>query len=314
MSRGSLATRRYSTLGLRAPGRHRTSHADRAPPPQVFQEIKPGFQQYPKGSFELIVGAASSLDPDSKTVIITTASGESKQAYDLLVLATGTRTTGELPWKASPAGYQATKDILHKYRDQVKSAKSIVIGGGGPTGIEAVGELGFEYGKTKDITLITAAPELAHDCLPVNISQGAEKELQKLNVNFIKGVKITDSKPTADGKTELLLDNGQTKTVDLYLPTVGLLPNSGYIPKTLLDDKGYVIVDEYLRVKGAEGVWAVGDISNIDPSQFVYLQKQIPAITKNLDLVLKGKQPIPYKSGGDRGFPYIPPLLLSSPI
>lgn len=236
-------------------------------------------------------------------MIITTAAGETKQAYDILVIATGTRTIGDLPWKSSQDGYQATKDILDKYRDLVKSSKSIVVAGGGPTGVETAGELGFEYGKTKEITLITSAAELCHDCFPINVSQFAEKELLKLHVKITKGVRVTDSKPTADGKTELTLDNGETKTVDLYLPTVGMLPNSEFIPKALLDDKGYVAVDEFLRVKTVKDVWAVGDISNLDPAQIIYLNKQITAIAKNLDLVIKGKEPVAYKSGGDRKFP-----------
>ena len=286
---------------------------------QVFQEIQPGFKHYPRSSFELIVGAASALDTTAKTVTITTASGESSQPYDILVIATGTRAQGDLPWKASLGGYQATKDALHKYREQVKGAKSIVIAGGGPTGVEAIGELGYEFGKSKEITLITAAPELCDDCLPVNIARGAEKELRKLGVKIIKGVKVT-STATADGKTELVLDNGEKKLVDLYLPTVGLIPNNEFIPKTLLDNQGYVIVDEFLRVKGVENVWAVGDISNADPSQFVYLQKQVPAATKNLDLVIKGKQPLAYKTGGDRELSLssspqpFPPLLLICPL
>lgn len=36
----------------------------------------------------------------------------------------------------------------------MKSAKSIVLGGAGPTGVEAAAELGFEYGKGKEITLV----------------------------------------------------------------------------------------------------------------------------------------------------------------
>lgn len=240
------------------------------------------------------------MDPQTKTVIITTAAGETKQTYDVLVLATGTRTVGDLPWKASLSGYEATKDNLHKYQEHVKDAKSIVIGGGGPTGIEAAGELGFEYGITKEVTLITAAPELAHDNLPINVSKFAEKELHKLKVKVVKGTRITDSKPTSNGKTELTLSNGETKTVDLYLPITGNLPNTEYVPKSLLDDKGYVIVDDYLRVKGVENIWAVGDVSSLEPSQFVYVVKQVPALAKNLDLVLKNKKPVPYKSGGDR--------------
>jgi hypothetical protein len=218
------------------------------------------------------------------------------------VLATGTRTNGDLPWKASLSGYQATKDNLHKYQDLIKHANSIVIGGGGATGVETAGELGFEYGKTKDITLITAAPELVPDGLILSASKAAEKELKRMHVTVTKGVKITDSATTAEGKTELSLDNGQKKVVDLYLPTTGNYPNSEYIPKALLDDKGHAVVDGYLRVKSADAVWAVGDISNADPSQIVYLMKQIPAVSKNIDLVLKGKQPIAYKTGGDREF------------
>lgn len=216
------------------------------------------------------------------------------------MLATGTRTNGDLPWKASLSGYQATKDNLHKYQDLVKHAKSIALGGGGATGVEAAGELGFEYGKTKDITLITAAPELVPDGLIISASKFAEKELKRMHVTVMKGVKIIDSTTTVEGKTELTLGNGEKKIVDLYLPTTGNYPNSEYIPKALLDDKGHVVVDEYLRVKNADAAWAVGDISNADPSQIVYLMKQIPAISKNIDLVIKGKQPIAYKTGGDR--------------
>jgi apoptosis-inducing factor 2 len=46
-----------------------------------------------------------------------------------------------------------------------------VLVGEGPTGIEAARELGFEYGRAEEITLITAA-ELCADCLPVNSAKG----------------------------------------------------------------------------------------------------------------------------------------------
>lgn len=57
--------------------------------------------------------------------------------------------------------------------------------------------------------------------------------------------------------------------VDLYLPTVGVLPNTEFVPKSLLNEDGDVCVDDYLRVKGVEGVWAAGDVVDIQPSQFV---------------------------------------------
>jgi NADH dehydrogenase FAD-containing subunit len=205
-----------------------------------------------------------------------------------------------VPWKSSLNGYEHTRNGLHKIQEQVKAAKTIVVGGAGPTGVETAAELGFEYGKAKEITLVTAGNELLVDSMPTNIAQGAENTIKKMHVNVVKGVKVLSSTPTADGKTELSLDNGENMIVDLYLPTIGVIPNTEYVPKNLLDDKGQVVVDEFLRVKATEDIWAAGDLTSLDFAQIVYTEKQATAAAKNLDLVLKGKEPVAYKSGGGR--------------
>jgi hypothetical protein len=38
----------------------------------------------------------------------------------------------------------------------------------------------------------------------------------------------------------------------------------------------------------------------------VIVEKQAAAVAKNLDLTLKGKQPVAYKTDGDRTFPLLP--------
>jgi hypothetical protein len=43
------------------------------------------------------------------------------------------------------------------------------------------------------------------------------------------------------------------------------------------------------------------------------IEKQAAAVAKNLDLVLRGKQPVAYKSDGDRAFPLPHFPFLSSP-
>lgn len=206
-----------------------------------------------------------------------------------------------MPWKSSLNGYEHTRDGLHKIQKQVNAAQTIIVGGAGPTGVETAAELAFEYGKTKEVTLITAGEELLVGSMPTNIAQGAEGTIKKLGVNVVKGVKITASTPTSDGKTELSLDNGETRLVDLYLPTIGMIPNTEYVPKNLLDDKGQVVVDEFLRVKGVQDVWAAGDVTNLDFAQIVYAEKQATAAAKNLDAVLKGKEPVAYKESGEAG-------------
>jgi NADH dehydrogenase FAD-containing subunit len=42
-------------------------------------------------------------------------------------------------------------------------------------------------------------------------------------------------------------------------------PNTEWIPDGLLDERGFVVVDDYLRVVGAERVFAVGDVAATDP-------------------------------------------------
>ena len=268
---------------------------------QVFQEIAPGFKNYPEGLFELVHGTATSLEPSTKTVTVTTPSSTLKTiVYDILVLATGTRTIGEVPWKSAPEGYERTLAGLHKIQDQVKAAKSIVVGGGGPTGVETAAELGFEYGKTKEISLVTSGHELLVDSMPTNLAQSADAQIKSMDVNVIKGVKVLSSISSTDGQTELALSNGDKMVVDLYLPTIGMICNTEYVPKVYLNDKGQVNVDEFLRVKDAEDIWAAGDLTNVDFAQIVYCEKQATAVAKNLDALLKGTTLIPYKTGGAR--------------
>lgn len=267
------------------------------PDNKVFASIPKGLASYGDKA-EFVLGAASALDPASKTVIISTASGERKQTYDILVLATGSRTKGDVPWKSSLAGYEATRDGLHKMQAQVKAAKSIVVGGAGPTGVETSAELGFEYGKTKEITLITSGAQLLTD-VPAHVAAFSENELKKLHVNVVKSTRIADVSTSGEGETVLSLSNGEKMVVDLYIPTIGTIPNTEYVPKDLLNEKGDVMVDQFLRVKGVKDVWAAGDIVDCQPGQFVYTERQAAAVAKNLDLTLKGKQPVAYKSDGD---------------
>lgn len=260
---------------------------------QLFASVPDSFAEY-GDKVEFVLGTATKLEPASKTVTISIAAkGDRKQTYDILVIATGAHSVGNVPWKASPSGYQATIDALHRIQEQVKAAKTIVVGGAGATGVESSGELGYEYGKDKEITLITAADSVL-ETLPPHVSAFAENELTKLNVKVVKGIKITSSKPSSDGKTELTLSSGEKKIVDLYLPTTGLVPNSEFIPKTLLNEGGFVKVDEFLHVKGFSDIWAAGDVADVQAPQIVHASKQAIALSKSLDLVLKQGEPVAY--------------------
>ncbi|POS85457.1 hypothetical protein EPUL_001817 [Erysiphe pulchra] len=264
---------------------------------KLFASIPDGLEKY-GNAVEFVLGLATQLNTSTKTVTILTDKGERQQQYEILVIATGSRAKGnvEVPWYTSSSGYEATKEILHKFQEKVQNSKTIAIGGGGPTGVETAGELAYEYGLQKEISLITAGSTLLTSGTS-GMASAADRELRKIHAQIIYGTKITEAKPTSKGQTELFLSDGTTKTVDLYLPTLGSIPNSEFIPETYLNNSKYLMVDNFFRVKNAPDVWAAGDITDLEPPQYVYAEKQTAALIHNLNMVINGKEPVAYKPG-----------------
>ncbi|KAK3319272.1 hypothetical protein B0H66DRAFT_575751 [Apodospora peruviana] len=258
----------------------------------IFKSIPSALERYPKDSYELIIGTAKATNFETKTVEVETisADGTRSLSYDQLVLATGARCpTTDVPWKAS-GSYEEIKTLLHQSAEKTKAAQHIVVAGGGPTGVETAGELGYEWGKTKKIVLLCSDTKLANGDIT---GPAALNELKKLNVEVKFSSKVTDASPTADGKqTKITLASGESLTTNLYLPTMGLVPNSEYIPIKYLTDRKTVDVDEFLKVKGTENVWAAGDLISKPRAGFMITQKQAAGVAKNVELAVKGKPPV----------------------
>ena len=54
-------------------------------------------------------------------------------------------------------------------------------------------------------------------------------------------------------------------------------------------------VDEYFTVKGAKDVYAIGDVCDVEPLQFVYTDIQSTFLAKNFNLILSNKSLRRYK-------------------
>ncbi|KAH8425255.1 NAD(P)/FAD-dependent oxidoreductase [Aspergillus melleus] len=262
---------------------------------KIFLPIAAGFKQYKNSQYEIITGRAQSLDFETKTVEIIDESGERTLDYDYLVLATGSRTAGDIPFKTLDTT-EKTREALHGYQEQARKAKTIVIGGAGPTGVETAGELAFEYGKQKRTILLTSATRVLDSAIP-SVSKVASDILHRLAVEVKLSTKVVSSSPISSGQIELTLSSGEKILTDMYIPTYGVLPNSSYIPASYLDDKGFVKVDQQFRVSGQPNVFAIGDVSNLEPPQVMFVDKQSTHLAKNIVLVLGGKQPVEYKLG-----------------
>jgi len=187
---------------------------------QLFQPLVDGFTQYPDSRFEFIVGRAGKLDAGSKEVVIVGVNGEKKLKYDFLILATGSHTEGDTPFKGLEST-EATKDALHNVQNQVKRAKTIVIAGAGVTGVETAGELAFEYENKKEIILVGFEPRdplrlprqltllqiasgtavLEAQQSPESVCKIATAALHKLGVEIRLQNKVTKTMKNADPST-----------------------------------------------------------------------------------------------------------------
>lgn len=240
----------------------------------LFQPLTTIFERYPAESVEIITGAAGKVDTNAKTVLVSQTGSSRTLDYDQLVVATGARSPDStVPWKILDS-YDETVTNLDNTRERVQAANHIVVAGAGATGVEVAGELGYEFGKSKEIVLLSGGSTLLDGD---SIGPNAKSELEKLNVKIQLDARVEGSKDLPDGKTEVTLKGGETITTDLYLPTMGQRPNSEMLDNKFLNDKGYVVVDSNYRVKGLEeqGVWALGDVVSTPKAGWVITQKQV---------------------------------------
>lgn len=262
---------------------------------QMLLPIQPGFARYPDGSFEFVLGKASNIEPDSNIVIITKNDGiRSHLTYDHLVIATGSQILSDLPFK--PVGtHEETVNALHTLQKQIGEAKSIVVAGAGPTGVETAGEIAAHYGAKKEVTLIISGK---HALEAANVSKSVrqivEKDLQKLGVRLIRNAKVDDIQASEKvnghvAKTSIKLSNGTTVVADLYLPLFGIKLNTNFLPANFLDSTGSITLDKMMRVQGTQNIWGIGDVGNLEPKQVAVIDGMIIHLSTALDTALTGQ-------------------------
>jgi apoptosis-inducing factor 2 len=272
------------------------------PDEQLFLPIKTGFEKYPAEAFEFVLGKATGLSPETKTIQITGNDGaQISREYDQLVIATGSNIRSNLPFKLIGT-HEETLDALHALQKQIQSAKTIVIGGAGPTGVETAGEIAAYYGSQKEVTLVNSGSHVLQAAQPLaSVSGTIESSLQKLGVRLIHNTQVkdvhtnTEAKDGSKSQTQLTLSDGSTLAADLYLPLFGIQVNTGFVPSSLLDSDGNLNLEKTFRVAGTTNIWGIGDVGNIDPKQLTITDAQIIHLASALHAVVTGVEVPEYK-------------------
>lgn len=249
------------------------------PVTKPLASIQDAFKHYKASEFSFYQGEAVRVDETNKTVYIKSAGTNEETAfqYDSLVVATGMTTPSPL-W-SQHGDHKLTIAAFEDMRKRLPKAKSILIAGGGPTGIETAGEIAYSYRST-DITLLSGGTRLLPRLKHVSVGKAAEKQLTSLRVKTIHQVKVTSISELEDGRTSVNLSDGSTKTVDIYINATSGTPNTNFLPAGWLDVAKRVVTDgSTLRAtKAPAGVYAIGDAASYSNGGLMDATFPVPAL------------------------------------
>lgn len=240
---------------------------------EPFVAIADGFQEHHASQFTFLQAEATGLD--EKDQILHTRLPKTNETtaieYDFLVIATGTASHSPLFSLSGP--HTKTQLELGQMQTRLRDAQSILVAGGGPTGVETAGELGATSndrpGAERSITLLSGGSRLLSHASP-GTSATAERMLSQLGVTVSHGVRVTSAIQRERGQSwDITLSDQSTQTVDVYIDATGSAPNSAFLPPGWLDAKGYVKTDQSsLRVNDTVGVYALGSVTNFTNGSF----------------------------------------------
>ena len=211
-------------------------------------------------------GRITAVDLDAQEVSVELADGtEVVGPYDVLVIATGASNGF---WRHDRVeDLRAIDDELAAVAAQLDQAATIAVVGGGATGVSVADNLARRGGT--EVHLFHSGDEPLPGYHP-KVRRWMARELRADGVDVHPGHRAA----VADGFVgdRLTTDPVEWSTgqapfaADLTLWAVGSVrPHSSFLPAELLDDAGFVVVDEHLGVPDHPNVFALGDVAASDP-------------------------------------------------
>jgi NADH dehydrogenase FAD-containing subunit len=261
-----------------------------------FLPIEQAFKHYPLGVFEFVHGEATSLNTDARSVAVKDPKNGEVHDYGFHALIIATGATSSSPLFSLHCGHESTLDAYRHMQASAPNANTMLIVGGGSAGVETAGELGSLYGNTKTITLVSSTDNLLPGLRPA-IGNTAQKYLEEMGVKVVEKTNMVSTTETAEGKTKVVFDSGETQIVDILIMATGRKASTTWIPSVFLDSRGAVKVDEFLRVVGAgECVYALGDVVSLSRGNLLDLRDMVPILIGNMevDLGIKGMVSKPF--------------------
>lgn len=216
---------------------------------------------------QILHGVVTGLDPDDRVVHVQCVDGSThREPYDVLVISTGVANGF---WRTPVMQREA--DVAHDLgasHRQLAAAGSVMVVGGGAAAVSSAWNIAARW-PTKQVDLYFPGDGALPRHHP-HVWRTLRRRFEERRIGLHAGHRaaIPDGFRTDRITREpVTWSTGQPQSsADAVLWAIGQAsPNTEWIPKEFLDADGFVVVDDHLRVRGADGVYAIGDVAATDP-------------------------------------------------
>ncbi|XP_033971382.1 apoptosis-inducing factor 2 [Trematomus bernacchii] len=268
--------------------------------------VQPGFAERTFIPFSetfgesFVQGRVQRVNTETQTVVL---EGGREFQYSHLIVCTG--MIGAFPGRfVTEATLQSAVRAYGDLLEQVQAADSVLVVGGGSTGVEMAAEIKTQY-PHKKVVLIHSRVHLADPGLLPSVREQSKEVLLEKGVELILGEKVSNLSElqlnVVSRNSEVKTDKGQTLTSDLIISCTGLKVNSDAYASSFSDslvEGGALKVNPHLQVEGFSNVFAVGDCTDIKEPKTAYnAELHAHVAVSNIKNILSGKELTSYQTG-----------------
>jgi len=228
---------------------------------------------------KFVQGNVTALDPVRKEIQVDSAGTLS---YDTLIYALGSHTDRDTVPGVREFAYTLAPDDMSRFHQAAQRGGSVVICGGGLTGIETSTELAESYRGVR-VTLLTR-DELGQHLSPRGKAH-LKRVFRRLGITLIENVEI--ERLTAH---QVITNRGAFEYDQCIWAGSFTAPKLAHDSGILTNERGQIIVDETLRSVSHRDIYAVGDSAFV-PGIRMACATAMPMGAHVADNILKGDAP-----------------------
>ena len=200
--------------------------------------------------------------------------------------------------------------MLITFKD-ISNAKSVLIVGGGATGIEMAGEIKFSH-PSKIVTLVHSGSALFESGWNEKLGTSLLSQLEAKNVEVIFNSRVdTKGLKTGPIDSQIFEIGGKSIEADFIYIAYGNAPNSSIVSDlnaSFVDSQSRVKVLPSLQLETEPSLFAIGDVNNVEETKLsVHAQAQAPiAVANILSLIQNPNTKLKtYSAAGECSISYI---------